>query len=149
MPRRWLLTMVALVGVTLIALQPGLHPDESTEIKPQLFTLTTGSARRVADGRAQLWLGAVDLEHSVAGAGVTPAARVELHCLGETYTTWATEDRPGDEVCGCRVRLVEALDTSPPSAIIEVTWDPGYKPPIQAASQSAAAGRKGSSTRRR
>jgi len=149
MPRRWLLTMVALVGVTLFALRPGLHPDESAEIKPQLFTLTTGSARRVADGRAQLWLGAVDLEHSMAGAGVTPAARVELDCFGETYTAWATADVPSEEVCGCRVRLVEALDTSPPSAILEVIWNPDYKPPVQAASQSAGSGRKPASRRRR
>ena len=148
MPRRWLLTMVALVGVTLIALRPGLRPDESTQIKPQLFTLTEGSARRVADGRARLWLGAVELDHSVPGAGVTPAARVELDCLGETYTAWATPDTPSEEVCGCRVRLVEALDTTPPSAIIEVISTPDYRPPVQAASQTGSGSRNRPGKRR-
>jgi hypothetical protein len=88
-----------------------------------------------------LWLGTVSLEHSVPDGGVKPAARVELDCLGETYTAWATVDTPSEELCGCRVRLVEALDTTPPSAIIEVTSMPDYRPPVQAASQSSSASR--------
>jgi hypothetical protein len=142
MPRRWLLTMLALVGVTLIALRAELRSSESAEIKPQLFTLTEGSARRVADGRARLWLDAVDTEHGAPGTGVVPAARVEIDCLGRTYTVWATA-RVGEEFCGCRVRLVEAIDTTPPSATIEVTSRPDYRPPVQAASQGTVRERSG------
>lgn len=147
MPRRWLLTMVALVGVTLIALRPELRPSESAETKPQLFTLTEGSARRVADGRARLWLDTVDRAHTVSGGAVVTAARVDLDCLGRTYTVWATA-QPGEEICGCRVRLVEAIDTTPPSATIEVISTPNYRPVVQAATQVGADGRGSAGARR-
>jgi len=140
MPRRWLLTMLILVGVTLLVLRPELRSNRADEIKPQVFTLTTGSTRRVADGRAQIWLGKIETEYSVPGGGVSPAVEIEVNCDGRIYRAWAVQEQTSDEFCGCRVRLVETLDTTPPTARIEIIWRPDYTPNLQSATQPIGSG---------
>lgn len=135
MPRRWLLTMLIIVGVTLLAVRPELRSNRADEIKPEVFTLTTGSPRRVSDGRAQIWLSKVEAAAELPGGGVGPAAEVEVNCNGRSYRAWAVSEKQSDELCGCRFRLRETLDTSPPTARIEITARPDYTPNLQAASQ--------------
>ena len=107
MPRRWLLTIVAVVTVTLIALRPELRYQDSDEIKPETFTVTTGGTRAIAQGSAQIWLSRVDLGNSSDEGASKPAAIFELTCGGKTYRGRALVDEPGTELCGSRVRLIE------------------------------------------
>ncbi len=135
MPRLWLLTIVAVVLVTLIALRPELRSHGSDRIEPQTFTVTTGGTRTVAQGRAQIWLSAVRFDHRTEQGDVTSAAEIEMTCRGETFKEIAVLGMPWKEICGCRVRLVEVLDTRPPSVRMEVTWMADAGSSLQSASQ--------------
>lgn len=135
MPRRWLLTILAVVTVTLIVLRPELRYHGSDEIKPETFTVTTGGTRVVAQGRAQLWLSRVDLDALSEDGQNVPAAEFELTCNGKTFKGRALVNETAREFCGCRVRLVEVIDTDPPSVRFEVSTAVSDQGGVQAASQ--------------
>jgi len=135
MPRRWLIALAAIVGITLLVVGIGSGSGDDKSVQPQVFTLITGSARRVADGRAQIWLSRVNPAHRQKNGTIGPAAEVELTSSGESVKTWAVPGALSNEVFGCRVRLMETLDTRPPSARIEVALSSDYNPRIQSAAQ--------------
>jgi len=97
--------------------------------------MSTGSTRRVSKGRAQIWLGEVDAAYSDQGR-LVPAAEFEFECQGKILKGWAIKRRPSEEICGCRVRLLEDLGTSPPSVRLEVSWTKEFDPDLQAASEA-------------
>ena len=137
MPRRWLLTIVAVVAVTLIALRPELRYHGGDEIKPESFTVTTGGTRVIGEGRAQIWLNSVDLEAQSEQGSPQPVAEFELMCGGETHKGRIPVNTIGREICGCRIRLVEIYDTTPPSVRFEVSRNFEKGADVQAASQFA------------
>jgi len=134
--KRWLLGLAVFVALALAAIYPTLRSAEPVYPEPETLTLTTGSTKRVAGGRAQLWLSDVTGGLDPRGS-VIDAVSVELSCAGVSYPTWAVTSGYSEPLCGCRVRLVEVLDTRPPSARLEVIWTGNDTAPrqIQAASQ--------------
>ena len=142
MPRRWLLTIVAVVAVTLIALRPELRYHDSDEIKPESFTVTTGGTRVIADGRAQIWLNRVDLKARSEQGALHPVAEFELVCGGETHKKRIPVNTIGREICGCHIRLVEIYDTTPPSVRFEISRNVEEGAEVQAASAFAPPGRR-------
>jgi len=154
MRRRWLFGLVVFLALVVFAVYPSVHSSRTANPAPESVTLTAGSTKRVAGGRAQLWLSEVTSE---VGPGDTAidAVSVELSCAGETYPTSAVVSSYSEPLCGCVVRLVEVLDTRPPSARLEVIWTADRPLPrqIQAASQgpttSARAGAAAKTTSRR
>ena len=143
--KRTLFGLIVFLVVCIFAIYSTLRTRTET-IEPQSVTLSTGSTKRVADGRAQIWLGEVGTHND--GARLVAAVEFELECSGTNFYGWAVGERPSDEMCGCRVRLVEILDTRPPSATLEISWTDPYTPNLQAASQSSQSGRRMSSPAR-
>lgn len=140
MPRRWLLATVAVVFVTLIALRPELRPGGDDTSKPEIVTVTVGGTRVVAQGRAQVWLAQVGHD---ARSG-TPNADLEITCEGESFPARiALGARPAD-ACDCWIRLVEVLETEPPSVRLDIQWERSGAVRLQAASQFSPPGRRSS-----
>jgi len=129
------------VVVAVFAVWPSLRARHDSP-RPEVVTLSTGATKRVANGRAQVWLGeivAIPTESGQLAEGV----EFEITCGGETFFAEAITDGPGKPICGCYVRLVETLDTRPPSARLEITWSDAYTPNLQAASQAIVPQRDG------
>ncbi len=142
MARRRLATLIVIAAITAIVAL-GAFRDRSPAPSAQVLTLVTGSPRRIADGRAQIWLSRVRRADADTSVAATDVAEVELVAAGQTERLVAVPDRESDEVFGCRVRLLETLDTHPPAARLVVTVSRDYVPRIQSAAQTAvdAAGR--------
>jgi len=104
------------------------------------LTLVTGATKRVAGGSAQIWMGEIDETHSSEN-GFEPAAEFELTCAGQSFPGWAVMSAHSEEMRGFRIRLLEQLDTSPPSARIEVTWSFTLPTNQQAASSASIGGK--------
>jgi hypothetical protein len=141
MHRRWLLGLALFLALAVVSVYPSIRSSDPEYPEPETLTLTTGSTKRVAGGRAQLWLSEVSGGLGPKGT-VVDAVSVEFSCAGVSYPTWAVTSGYSEPLCGCRVRLLEVLDTRPPSARLEVIWTGNNPPPrlIQAASQSSAPG---------
>ena len=80
---------------------------------PQRVTMSSGSFRTVANGRAQL--------HYAQWSSVP---EVEVLCHGERYLVDINSSQPSETVCGIRVRMISASAgfTGAPQAELEVTW---------------------------
>ena len=140
---RHLFGLAALIVVAALFAYPQFRDRQATDVQPELIRLTTGSTQRIADGRAQIWLGEIDARSD--DDGMATAVAFEVVYDGQSFHGWAIEDRFSGAVGGCRVRLVRALDTVPPSAEIEVTWKDGFTPNLQAAGSATLPPRPGTS----
>lgn len=119
--KHWLLGFAVFVALALLAVYPSIRSAEPVYPAPETVTLSTGNTKRVAGGRAQLWLS--DVASSVDPHGkAVDAASVELSCAGVSYLTSAVVTGYSEPLCGCRVRLIQVHDTRPPSATFEVIW---------------------------
>lgn len=129
MVKRSLFGILALVlfGFAWIPMMQGAGSDE-----PEVIRLSTGGTKKVAEGRAQLWLGEIDVRYG--SEGLVDAAAYELSCDGETFRGWVTEEEATPLMRGCQLRLIEVLDTTPRSARFEVSWTDPSTPGLQAAS---------------
>jgi len=126
---RWFGLFVATVTI-IFGVIPLVQPEEPAP-EPQILTMVAGSTRLVADGRAQIWLGKV--------LDSTPndiAIEFELNCEGQSFKGHAIKGSPGQTICGCRVVLLETLDTEPPSVRLQVSWTSDFTANLQAASQA-------------
>lgn len=129
-----LFSLTILTLVAIIAIWPSFH-DNNDKPRPEVITLSTGSTKRVANGRAQLWLGEV-VSVPVSGGRFEQGAQFEITCDGKTFYGEAISTPPKKPLCGCFVRLVEALETSPPSVRLEIRSSDTVPPNLQAASQA-------------
>lgn len=126
-----LCALVVLVAVGILFGNDSRTPVGGSE----QVTLSTGATKRVAEGRAQLWLGEVNGAHETSDGKVKPAVEFELTCGETTQYGWAFVGESTDEICGFRVQLIEQLDTVPPSARLKVSWSQDVDN-LQAASQA-------------
>ena len=109
--------------ITLALVYPLLRSQRSGSRSPQVITISSGSFKKVAGGRAEIWLGQVDSFWREDLDRLVDSAQFELKCAGEVFVGFAFEDQASREICGCQVRLVQTIDKSPPSAVLEITWD--------------------------
>ncbi|KGF72054.1 hypothetical protein DO97_13150 [Neosynechococcus sphagnicola sy1] len=89
---------------------------------PEVVTVTTGASRRVANGRAELWLGEVSESWRDDLNGIVDSAQIELNCNGQAYPQTVFNDKPSEVTCGVQVRLVEIPQLNPPKARLEILW---------------------------
>lgn len=90
---------------------------------PQTVKMSTGRTRNVANGRAALWLGIVDVTWREDLNHLVDSAEFELSCDGVSYFRVAMEDRFTEPACSIQVRLIEVVGNSPPGARLEVVWE--------------------------
>lgn len=126
--QRMLLLLPLLVVAGVFGVRASM---DSKAVEVETVALTTGATRMVADGRVQLWLGAVGA--SSRDSVTVDAVEIELNCDDHQHKTRAVSSHPSKVMCGCQVRLVEVLDTRPPSARLEITWSNRFNPNLQAA----------------
>jgi len=90
---------------------------------PQKVNMLNGSFKSVANGRATIWFGMIEDQWQPDTAAMATAAMIKITCKEDDVQLNVVQEKPSEEYCGIRVRLVEVTDMSPPRATFEITWE--------------------------